>query len=105
MFRNHSKHRQSRIHGNVDWYFLTFGAGKFPMIRASKRLARQAKSTKMFVKTWSYGEKNLKRTGDNFWFENAEFIKSNPKGYGFWLWKPYIILKTLESIPDGSGLL
>ncbi len=27
------------------------------------------------------------------------------RGYGYWVWKPYLIWKTLESLPDGSTLL
>ena len=39
-----------------------------------------------------------------------DFIKNNPilnepVGAGMWLWKPYLILKTLENIPEGSLLL
>lgn len=39
---------------------------------------------------------------------DAEFVKRNedvlnkPKGAGYWLWKPYLILKTLQSVPEGS---
>ncbi len=39
---------------------------------------------------------------------DPEFIKKNEKtfenkhGAGLWLWKPYVILKTLESVPENS---
>ncbi|MFN7710383.1 MAG: hypothetical protein ACK5O7_05450 [Holosporales bacterium] len=41
---------------------------------------------------------------------DAEFLKENPIlhekiGAGYWLWKPYFILKTLENIPEGDVLL
>lgn len=41
---------------------------------------------------------------------DKEFLSKNPilnerVGAGWWLWKPYIILKTLESIPENSLLL
>lgn len=31
-----------------------------------------------------------------FWVKNAEFMMSNRRGYDFWLWKPYVILSTLQ---------
>lgn len=31
-----------------------------------------------------------------------EKVLSNPKGAGLWLWKPYVILKTLKSVPEGD---
>ena len=41
---------------------------------------------------------------------DPEFLKQNPilneqYGAGYWLWKPYFILKTLNSIPEGSILV
>lgn len=39
--------------------------------------------------------------------KNPQFssIYSNEKGYGFWLWKPYIIYKHLKKIDDNSILI
>ena len=31
-----------------------------------------------------------------FWNEHGDFIKKNPRGFGYWIWKPYLIKKTLE---------
>ena len=41
---------------------------------------------------------------------DREFIKNNPIlnepfGAGFWVWKPYLILKTLDNIPENSILI
>ena len=41
---------------------------------------------------------------------DPDFLQANPilnekTGAGFWLWKPYLILKTLEQIPEGDVLL
>ena len=40
-----------------------------------------------------------------FWNTHKEFILSNPRGYGYWLWKSFIILKTLESIEENDILV
>ena len=40
-----------------------------------------------------------------FWENHSSFIENNKKGYGYWLWKPYIIKKTLEKMKKGDILL
>jgi hypothetical protein len=37
----------------------------------------------------------------SFYDENKEIFKYR-RGFGYWLWKPYIILKTLEQVDDGD---
>lgn len=34
-----------------------------------------------------------------------KYILSQSRGYGYWLWKPYFILKTLKKIDDGDYLI
>lgn len=48
-------------------------------------------------------DKDLQNDND-FWPKHSRFINSNPRGYGYWLWKPYIILKQLELLNDGDIL-
>jgi hypothetical protein len=33
------------------------------------------------------------------------FISENKKGFGYWLWKPFLIWKTLEELPEGDLLV
>jgi hypothetical protein len=40
-----------------------------------------------------------------FWAQHGEFIKNNKRGYGYWIWKPYLIKKTIERLKDGDILL
>jgi len=37
----------------------------------------------------------------DFYFKNR-YILDNPRGNGFFIWKPYIILKTMESLDEGD---
>ncbi|MES2253328.1 MAG: hypothetical protein V4482_06590 [Pseudomonadota bacterium] len=37
----------------------------------------------------------------NFYAKNKEILDQK-KGAGYWLWKPYFILKTLKELPEGS---
>ena len=39
-----------------------------------------------------------------FWNENLSIL-NRPRGAGYWIWKPYIILKTFETLSDGDVVL
>lgn len=45
---------------------------------------------------------------DDEWLKSTDFYEKNikilsePRGAGYWLWKPYIILTTLETIPEND---
>jgi len=41
---------------------------------------------------------------EDFWRKN-EYILTKPRGAGYWIWKPYIILKTFELIENGDCVL
>jgi len=40
-----------------------------------------------------------------FWNKHGNFIESNKRGYGYWLWKSYIVLKYLETMKENDILL
>ena len=84
--------------------FITFGAGGQNYIDAGKRLIKQAKSTGYFDKIILYTEKDLKND-KCFWNQHSLFISKNKRGYGYWIWKSYIIKKTMETMKDGDILL
>jgi hypothetical protein len=84
--------------------FITFAANGANYIEAAKRLINQAYSLDYFDQIYLYTINDL--VADNqFWGIHSEFISKNNRGYGYWLWKPYIIKKTFESLSDGDILL
>jgi hypothetical protein len=83
--------------------FVTFGSHK-NYVDAGKRLIKQAKNLKIFKETILYTANNLKND-KSFWEKHKDFIENNKRGYGYWLWKPYIILKTMNRMKDNDILL
>jgi len=80
--------------------FLTFGGGKtWP--EAARRLQKQAAATGVFSDV--FGE-----TSDAFFADNPDFarhksfIESNARGWGYWIWKPYLILKYMDRLEAGD---
>lgn len=83
-------------------YFITFGSESY--VGAGSRLLRQANESRLFDSITLYNENFLKNDID-FWERHKVFIENNKRGYGYWIWKPYIIKKTMEQMKDGDFLL
>lgn len=83
--------------------FLAFGSHA-NYIEAGKRLLNQAKSLDLFDKLDLYNADDLKKDKD-FWDRHGEFIQNNKRGYGYWIWKSYLIDKTMDKLNDGDILL
>lgn len=85
-------------------YFITFSGGGQNFYDAGNRLINQAKNLNLFNKTILYTDESLKKDIE-FWNQHSTFIENNKRGYGYWLWKSYIIKKTMETMNDGDILL
>lgn len=84
--------------------FITFCGGKKDYYDAANRLYNQVQSLELFnsLKIYTYDE--LTRDSD-FWLKHENFMINHPRGLGYWLWKPYIIQKTLKLMKDGDILM
>tara|TARA_R110002074_G_scaffold189089_1_gene354829 strand:- start:2023 stop:2403 length:381 start_codon:yes stop_codon:yes gene_type:complete len=85
-------------------YFITFGAGEQKFVDAGKRLIGQASITHLFYKLKLFTDDDLKNDAD-FWSKHSDFIENNRKGYGYWLWKPYIIMKAMDMCRENDVLV
>lgn len=84
-------------------YFLTFGSHN-NYLDACFRLYKQAYALNLFDKVLFY-EKTYLEKDTYFRTKHGDFIKSNSRGYGYWLWKPYLIKKTMDTMKDGDILM
>jgi hypothetical protein len=82
---------------------ITFGSHS-NYINAGNRLIQQCRENTIFDRHILYTSNSLKED-NTFWSQHHKFILANPRGYGYWLWKPYIILKTMREMKDGDVLL
>lgn len=71
---------------------------------AGKRIIQQAKDIGAFDSAYLYNEHDLKNDED-FWSKNGRFCEQNSKGYGFYIWKPYIIKHKMDGLKNGDILL
>lgn len=71
------------------------------LLGALKRVARQAEELKFFDEVETFTEKEL---GTDFRNAFSHILKRGVRGFGYWIWKPYIIAKELEKIEEGDEL-
>ena len=67
-------------------------------------LSEQIKQLDIFDENNVYTENDL-INDKSFWDKHGEFIKQNKRGFGYWIWKPYLIMKEMEKLNDGDILL
>jgi len=93
-------------------HFFTFGGASAAggeeaknLHEAVSRLCDQARSFgDMFEKIWGLTDDDLKRD-ENFWTRHGAQCEENARGYGYWVWKFYLIGKILATMPEGELLL
>jgi hypothetical protein len=76
--------------------FLTFGGPTPEYHNRVLKIKNQANCLNYFDEMIGLTDIDLKNKHPIFWENNAEFMMSNRRGYGFWSWKPYVILSTLQ---------
>jgi len=83
--------------------FLTFGGGNLKYYNAVDRLVKEIKTLYNFDKIISYTDMDLEKT--EYYKKHKEFIKSNKRGFGYWIWKSYYIYEELYKLDEGDILL
>lgn len=92
------------LYRKSDLYFATFGGMTENFHKAVDRITSQAEKFKLFSHIFKFTEKDIINDSD-FWSKHQKFIESNSRGYGYYIWKPYLIKKCLNNIKDGDILL
>lgn len=78
-------------------YFVTFAGPTANYHNALNRICFEAEQIKTFNKIIGYNEKNL-INDKKFWNKHGNFITNNRRGFGYWLWKSYLIKKTMKEM-------
>jgi hypothetical protein len=82
--------------------FITFGNELY--YNSVRRICKEAQNLRVFNEIYGFSDKYLKNEKD-FWLKHGNFIESNKRGYGYWVWKPYLILQMMNKLNDGDILL
>ena len=82
---------------------ITFGGPLPRYVAAAQRFKNQLESLKIYDKIISYTHEDL-QNDNQFWNNHGNFITQHKRGYGYWLWKSYLINKTLSTMQNGDIL-
>lgn len=77
-------------------YLVFFGNDDFKY--KSLLLKREAESCGWFDEVIAHTPESI----SDFLNQHQDFVRENKKGYGYWIWKPYIVLDLLNRIDDGD---
>jgi hypothetical protein len=91
---------------NTKKYFITFSDGSPSYLDAGERIKSQAEDLNIFDKCIHYSNKHLMDDSE-YWNKHKNFIinTTHKKGQGYYIWKPYLIQKTMNKMNDGDILL
>jgi hypothetical protein len=71
-------------------------------LKATKRLKKQAESSKIFDTINTYTNQDCPESVKDFLENNKEFIKKYKRGCGWYFWKPFCINECLKNLPDND---
>lgn len=80
-------------------HFITFGSQRF--YNSVNRICNEAKEFNLFDKIIGYTEKDL---WNSEFIKHCEFVSRNHRGFGYWLWKSFLVSKYLETMNEGDIL-
>ena len=85
--------------------FITFGGGKAGYFAAVDRISRQARSFDLFDEVHGWTHATLRTRYPQEYAEHEKLMRESRRGFGFWWWKPFIVMKELEAMDDGDILV
>lgn len=85
-------------------HLISFCAGFKNSQNIISRFKKQAKNSRLFDSIVVHESIN-DEVFDEFGEKNFKFIRENSRGFGYWLWKPWIILKHLSWCKNGDILI
>jgi hypothetical protein len=79
---------------------IAFAAGRPSWRQARSRLYAQARNCSLVKYAEVLDAKALRASHPSFTAEHADHLQPRVRGFGHWLWKPYIVLSAIERFPS-----
>jgi hypothetical protein len=80
--------------------FTSFAAGSNLYRASASRIELQARTSNFFDSVYVYSDLDAPNELKKFLIKNKELFKK--KGYGFWIWKPFLINEILKKSKEGD---
>lgn len=83
---------------------ITFGGKTQGYRNRVHKVCQQAKTLNFFTTIIGFTDFDLMVNAD-FWTQHGDFLETNPRGYGFWLWKSYLVSSVLDMLNENDILI
>lgn len=84
---------------------VTFADGDQGYLDAKRSLAEAALASNYFSRVETYDLARLADSQPNWYDRNKNFISKNPRGFGYWIWKPTVLLTELSKLSENQVLV
>ncbi len=84
----------------IPTHFLSFANRRYG--GSLERIRREAVAMDRFRSIQTVDDRGL---GDDYWRVHAETVRRHRRGFGLWTWKPYVVRRSLEALPEGDVLV
>jgi hypothetical protein len=101
---NYSKIFKETLQSSQKKIAISFSGGGQNYYDALDRVSKELTQLNTFDEIIKIIDNDLKNDVE-FWERHGDFITNNKRGYGYWLWKPYIILKQLNNMNENDILV
>jgi len=86
-------------------HFVSFGAGEGCWKSSLRRLNREIHSLDPSALVRLFDESSIDSRIGALNKDFREFAKAHPRGYGYWVWKPWVILETMTRANPGDVVI
>jgi len=83
-------------------HFVSFGAGRHAYISTLKRLRREIAHLDPEAHVWLFDESNIAEEIEGLNVPFSDFARTHPRGFGLWIWKPWVILGVMNMAQEGD---
>ena len=81
-------------------HFLSFANRRYG--GSLERIRRESVAMDRFRTIQTVDDRGL---GSDYWRVHADTVRRHRRGFGLWTWKPYVVRRSLEALPEGDTLV
>lgn len=86
-------------------HFATFADGSDDLRAAAQRLRAQAHESDWFATCTAWHLQDLQAFAPAWVAQHLPFIRAHRRGFGYWIWKPFMIFEKLKTLPWNDYLV
>ena len=83
-------------------HFVSFGSGRRGYKPTLQRLRKEIERLDPNARVWLFDGGKIAQEIDGLDQSFSDFARSNPRGFGFWVWKPWVVLEVMKKAQEGD---